>query len=87
MFALAVLPTESSILLKRWPSVVTMRTRFPSHSNSALFRCRRVSSVEIEKWVPAIRSESASTGSDSMGELLSGSGNAGNSSPGMPCSV
>ena len=31
-----------------------MRTRSPSHSNSALFRCKRVSSVEIEKCVPAI---------------------------------
>ncbi len=59
-----------------------MRTRSPSHSNSALFRCRRVSSVEIEKCVPAISFEGASTVERCSGSRRVGLRQRGNSSPG-----
>ena len=79
--------TVTSTFERRCPSVVTMRTVSPSHSKSALFRCARVSSVEIEKWVFWISSESTSTSSASVGEPSAGCGSGGKSSPGMPRSV
>ncbi len=86
--AVAELPvTVASIFERRWPSVETMRTRSPTHSKRPLFTCGRVSSLEMEKWVRAISSESSSTGSWSEGASGAGLGSCGNSLPGMPWSV
>jgi hypothetical protein len=66
--------TVASIFERRWPSVDTRRTRSPDHSKSPLLTLGRVSSLEMEKCVRVISSESSSTGSSREGASGAGLG-------------